>query len=388
MNILYLNNYKGFISEYLPFQDVNFFVGDNSTGKTSVISLITEIEKGTFWSDFLKKSNFEEFLNQSTKENFFRIGWCSQETSAKSLDAICLKFTNEATIFQIAEVKFIYQGVTYFAQKTDNEFVVRQFDSSKCSTLEEFKQWIDIDNSASKPSKKIANKKVSIIEIIKEVVGKEMRPLLFSNFVSKPPVQEAPKNIYQNADYDLFSNLEFISKAGEVELNEFGKKSGLFDRIKFEWLRKDEEYIIKTYHRNVALTLNNVGYGISQILPLLLDMLSFRKYTLAFQQPEVHLHPKAQAEFGEFVYNTASRRHDKFIIETHSDYLIDRYRFCLNRNSLSHIPSQIVFFKKNDEGNNEIQIISILEDGSYEDCAELFEFRDFFINEQMSLLEM
>lgn len=38
MKTLYLNNYKGFEKTFIPFLDVNFFVGENSTGKTMLIS--------------------------------------------------------------------------------------------------------------------------------------------------------------------------------------------------------------------------------------------------------------------------------------------------------------------------------------------------------------
>jgi len=389
MNILYMNNYKGFISEYLPFQDINFFVGDNSTGKSSIISLINSMQNREFWNNLINL-NFREFLNQNTNDDFFRIGICFENSSIKNINAICIKYTNKADIFQIEEMKFIYQDTTYFACKKDGKLL---FDLVKSKTVinsvEDFKQWIDFENFNLKLSELVFDKKTNIGLIISSLVGIEIHiPDLFSNFISKPPIRTEPKEIYSNSE-DTFTSLEIMLDHSKTELIEFGKKSGLFDNIKFEWLSGKTEYLIKIEYKKVSLTVINVGYGISQILPLLLDMINLNKHSFAFQQPEIHLHPKAQAEFGEIVYNAVFQRHNKFIIETHSDYMIDRFRFCLHYNDLNNnLQSQIVFFKKNEIGNNEIKIVPILENGNYEDCAELDEFRDFFIKEQMSLLEM
>jgi len=389
MNILYLNNYKGFISEYLPFKDINFFVGDNSTGKSSIISLINTMQNREFWSNFTNL-NFREFLNQNANDNFFRIGVCFENSSIKYISAICIKYTDKDDIFQIDEMKFIYQNTTYFICNLEGSFFIDMLNSNTSSnTFEDFKQWIDFEDFKLKKSEFVIDKVTNINDLINRLIGQEIHiPDLFSNYISKPPIRTEPKEIYSNID-DSFTSLEIMHDSSNAELNEFGKKSGLFDNIKFEWLSGKTEYLIKIEYKKISLTVNNVGYGISQILPLLLDMISLNKHSFAFQQPEIHLHPKAQAEFGEIVYNAVFQRRNKFIIETHSDYMIDRFRFCLYNNDLNdNLQSQVVFFKKNENGNNEIKIVSILENGNYEDCAELSEFRDFFIKEQMSLLEM
>ena len=49
MKTLYIDNYKGFVDTYIPFEDVNFLVGNNSTGKTSIVNLITLISNPSFW---------------------------------------------------------------------------------------------------------------------------------------------------------------------------------------------------------------------------------------------------------------------------------------------------------------------------------------------------
>ena len=47
---------------------------------------------------------------------------------------------------------------------------------------------------------------------------------------------------------------------------------------------------------------------------------------LLMQQPEVHLHPRAQAQLGSFLGYLAIKQKKQFLVETHSDYLVDRVR--------------------------------------------------------------
>ena len=53
------------------------------------------------------------------------------------------------------------------------------------------------------------------------------------------------------------------------------------------------------------------------------------------QQPEVHLHPRAQAELSSLLATLASEGNRAFIVETHSDYMIDRVRIEI-RNGTIH----------------------------------------------------
>ena len=50
------------------------------------------------------------------------------------------------------------------------------------------------------------------------------------------------------------------------------------------------------------------------------------RQTFLFQQPEVHLHPKAQAAFATSIASLVTARGLQAIIETHSDFILDRLR--------------------------------------------------------------
>jgi predicted ATPase len=79
-------------------------------------------------------------------------------------------------------------------------------------------------------------------------------------------------------------------------------------------------------HYDVESTIRHVGFGISQVLPIIVEGLRMRKNgILILEQPEIHLHPKIQSMLFDFIYSL-SLTGKKFIIETHSDHFITRMR--------------------------------------------------------------
>lgn len=133
------------------------------------------------------------------------------------------------------------------------------------------------------------------------------------------------------------------------------------------------------------LRICDVGYGVSQSLPIVVDIFArSASYWYAIQQPEVHLHPKAQAALGDLICQMAEEEKKKFFIETHSDYLIDRFRLRYGAAELDNLECQTLFFERHKTGNR-VTPIDILPNGDYSDDQPAA-FRDFFIKEQMALL--
>lgn len=76
--------------------------------------------------------------------------------------------------------------------------------------------------------------------------------------------------------------------------------------------------------RNLDLT--NVGVGVSQVLPsVVMGLLAPSGSTLLMEQPELHLHPKVQSILGDFLIGLVCSGR-QCIVETHSEYLINRLR--------------------------------------------------------------
>jgi hypothetical protein len=77
--------------------------------------------------------------------------------------------------------------------------------------------------------------------------------------------------------------------------------------------------------RGAGVALTDVGYGVSQLLPIVANTVALRNSLLTIEQPEVHIHPKLQAQLGNLLVHSATRQDgNQLIIETHSEHLILR----------------------------------------------------------------
>ena len=75
-----------------------------------------------------------------------------------------------------------------------------------------------------------------------------------------------------------------------------------------------------------AVTIADVGFGVSQLLPILvLGLRSDESSILLLEQPEIHLHPKLQANLADFLLTLAAQDR-RLVVETHSDHFINRLR--------------------------------------------------------------
>ncbi len=85
------------------------------------------------------------------------------------------------------------------------------------------------------------------------------------------------------------------------------------------------ELVLMDRRRSTVVTHRDVGIGVSQALPIVVNAFGFREQLLAIEQPEIHLHPGLQAELGDvFIESALGERRNTFILETHSEHLLLR----------------------------------------------------------------
>ena len=74
----------------------------------------------------------------------------------------------------------------------------------------------------------------------------------------------------------------------------------------------------------IDASLRDVGFGISQVLPIVVQSRLSEKKTLLIEQPEIHLHPAHQVELGDMFIRSAKEQGNTLLLETHSEHLILR----------------------------------------------------------------
>ena len=88
----------------------------------------------------------------------------------------------------------------------------------------------------------------------------------------------------------------------------------------------------------------NVGFGLTQLFPILVALLSADEGDLLLiENPEVHLHPKAQQAIG-YLLGVAASSGVQVILETHSDHVLNGVRVAVKRGQLSPGDTAVHFF--------------------------------------------
>lgn len=90
------------------------------------------------------------------------------------------------------------------------------------------------------------------------------------------------------------------------------------------------EMQLTTNKNGVLSPISDVGFGISQFMPIIIaDLQLPQNSTLFVSQPEIHLHPSAQAQFANYLQEQVGSHNKRYVLETHSEYLITRIRLLI-----------------------------------------------------------
>ena len=130
-------------------------------------------------------------------------------------------------------------------------------------------------------------------------------------------------------------------------------------------------YLSQAFARNATtgadVLIADYGFGVSQCLPVLVQGTLMRPYTLlVVEQPEAHLHPTAQLDLGSFFASLWNERKVGSIVETHSNNVLLRLRRLVAKKELSPRDISVVFFTREDHNRQipAVRNLDINEDGS------------------------
>ena len=125
------------------------------------------------------------------------------------------------------------------------------------------------------------------------------------------------------------------------------------------------------------MSLHDVGFGVSQLLPIIVQSLTKEPQTILLEQPELHIHPRLQADLGNLFAEGALERQKQFIIETHSEHLVLRLQRLVREGKLFPEEISILYVSPGGEGSV-VTPLRLDEDGDFID-----EWPDGFFPERL-----
>lgn len=165
------------------------------------------------------------------------------------------------------------------------------------------------------------------------------------------------------------------------------KRMGMVDDFKVHQIakgRKDYEVRVKRTPRSTEVLITDVGFGVSQVLPVLVQSYYASEHsTVIFEQPEIHLHPRVQADLADVFVDAARRGKVQFIVESHSEHFLRRLQRRMAEAEMITNEEVALYTCDVEAGHSTIQELSVDQYGNITNWP-----KDFFGDEVGDLAEM
>ena len=142
---------------------------------------------------------------------------------------------------------------------------------------------------------------------------------------------------------------------------------------------KEVIHRLKVNQNGLSLDITDVGFGISQVLPIIVQgFLSKDDSLTIIEQPEIHLHTMMQAEladlFIDVICNNDSKDEKTLLIETHSESILKRLRRRIAEGKIKNSDVAIYFVhgRKKKSSGARIERIEIGERGAFDWPKEFY----------------
>ena len=431
----------------LEIRPLTFLVGENSTGKTTALACFHVLanylrgEGVDFNAEPYSMGIFKDIVrNSRPKGQVFKLGFTAdkradpirQQFSAETVEwtvefsqkiggiepavsLVKLKFSNGEIVFKIGDDSTKMPMHLASFDKKSNYYEIN-CDSNFLDLFPSYSVFRFLQSESSHFLEGDTEGKIALANYVEMLQNSEKgryNPWNVGHYLSvfsTSPIRSRPKRTYdptrefndpEGSDVPmLLMRMEATQQkrwqALKAQLVEFGKSSGLFQNIEVKNLGRSlgSPFQLKFKVRGPNANIVDVGYGVSQILPILVHVLNpetsrrspRRSREAAYfllQQPEVHLHPRAQAELSSLLAQLGNQSNRSFIIETHSDYMISRARIEIIRGNIRPEDVSLIYFEPK---GNVVKVHNI----GFDKMADLIgaptNYRDFFLKESKQLL--
>ena len=421
---LIIENVRSFIKPPpIPIRPLTLLVGENSAGKSTLLSLLS-----TFGNPFAFPfaPNFNtppydlgNYNNIATNRNgnggyspFFRLGYRQDWIDGTGQAECIAEYVNSGGAPQLsgiqastpdfrADIEFDYSQpqslVTYSLDRNGRKFGPYKEHLTRDGRSDwAMRRYTDLtgflERSLRSPHK--------LNETEGEVfIAQDLDTLLHlastQQMISLAPMRTKPERAYNliqreftpEGDHIPFVLPSLLNNPEQRRLLEnFGRESGLYRSLEVRASDNEQDYSARVMvtGSGPAANLIDTGYGVSQALPVVVESIRAWSGTrLLLQQPEVHLHPRAQAALGTLFVELIRAENKRFVVETHSDYIIDRVRIEVAKGNIAPEDVCILYFEKPEDATT-VYPITLDAMGNILNAPP--NYRAFFLQEEWNLL--
>lgn len=419
--------------QHARLRPITLLVGENSTGKTTFLGCYGALHRmlsGRGFINVLPDFNEEPFTMGSFRDivryrrgrsgriSEFKLGFALSEHGGPSYERLTATFREEGSQPIVTALR-VEVGADSFLElkRSDNGTTFRIPGTEPLDTdapFGEIVSWLPFladrrRTAVSRvfPSLRQVVRKFHQSNFLREAGGVLDFPTL-PDLIPVAPLRSKPKRTYdpvrETASPEgehvpmLMMRLDRTDKGHwdslHEELVDFGRGAGLFSDIK---VKRHGKQMSDPFQLQVKVrtgphaNIMDVGYGISQSLPILVDIMAAngsargrpRGRNFLLQQPEVHLHPRGQAQLASLFIQAFKERDNRFLIETHSDYIVDRVRISVRQGILEPDDVSILYFEPTSRAVK-IHSMYLDKDGNLEGAPA--GYREFFLKETDKLL--
>jgi len=296
-------------------------------------------EKEEFFKLSSNNSNFKEILNYSKDETLLNFKLKNRILSDEEINKIKLiennfifnkqEFSGGSKVYDLNfEEESIFSS--YFESTLRNtKDEIHDLVKKKLGFLDEeldveigtnFNLFINgfvkkgIEHCFLEVDKNFNNKKIEFIPSVRSIPNR---------FVSRNNLATYFDTLIDKVNSSSFGNLD--------SLNHWVKEFKIADEITIDSFGSSGVSEISLIKGDKRVNLTDVGYGVSQLLPILIRLCLFDDKFVIIEEPETNLHPALQSKLADFLISTGKNR--TIMVETHSEYLIRKLQVLINNKS-------------------------------------------------------
>ena len=389
---LSLKDFKCFEQVDIDFGKITLLTGANSSGKSSLIYALLGIMQSKYFPQYfalngelINMGGFDEVLRKKAEKREFEINLFLGFNEDYFLTKWVQNGTNEQP--QLKEMSHSYYTLKNII---DNEGIMEEtWDIDDFNFLDGLvKKGYNIIRQDERKIIVEDDELANVDEIIEDyetdIYFREIKEDNFSfNYMGS--FRLPPERTYYRktkADKIGVNGEGYIDQIIEWEESKNKKfdeliravtEMGLFKTIQANKMKGGRfELNVQVNENSELASLTDVGFGISQFLPIIVADLQMENGScLAISQPEIHLHPKIQATLGDYFCKQVNNTDKQYIVETHSEYLINRMRLLIVKGELK--PEDVkLYYMENDGIKTTTYAIELTTDGQIKNAPQGF----------------